>query len=429
MNRMTDFVLPLLNDTSVGVFGVLLSASFGTALRRRRERVLLLCCLVLMLILHGVAYTLWDADICTKLYPLIVHIPTIILMFTLTKKPVWSVISVLCAYLFCEIRRWFALLAMVVLHGGELTQTLTELIVTPPLLLFLLWFASPAIRQMADYPIKTQCQFGLIPAIYYVFDYLTRIYTDLLSGGSPVVLEFMPFVCCIAYLVFLLYNSAEERKRQQLKQIQSNLDLQLSQAVREITQLRESQAQTVRYRHDLRHHLQYLSACLENDQRERAQSYISGICEEIEAQKVCRYCENEAANLILSSFAGRAKKSGIDMEVQGALTDDITVSDNDLCVLLSNSLENALNACLTAARSGEPCVISVQFRFVEATRKFFLQVTNPCRGDVSFENGIPVSPRQGHGIGVQSICAIAERYGGCYSFSLEDGMFILRLSL
>ena len=179
-----------------------------------------------------------------------------------------------------------------------------------PLLLFLLRFAPPAIRQIMACPVKTQCQFGLIPAVYYAFDYLTRAYTGLLYSGDPVVLEFMPFICCVAYLVFLLYNHAEESKRQQLRQIQSNLDLELSQAVQEIDALRASQAMTIQYRHDLRHHLQYLSCCIANGQEERAQRYISSICGEIEAQRVRRWCENEAANLILSAFAGRAEKAG-----------------------------------------------------------------------------------------------------------------------
>lgn len=429
MNQMTDVMLSMLNDVVVGVFGVLLSFSFGGALRSRRNRVILLCCIVLMLFFHWLMYSAWSVELGAKLYPIIVHVPTVLLMCFFTQKPLWSVISVFCAYLFCEIRRWFALLATELLNGDAHTQNVAELIVTVPLLLFLMRFASPAIQQIMDYPVKTQFQFGLIPAIYYAFDYLTRIYTDLLSGGSLVVLEFMPFVCCVAYLMFLLYNLAEERKRQRFLQIQSNLDLQLSQAVREITQLRESQTQAIHYRHDLRHHLQYLSTCLENGQNERALSYISDICGEIETQKVRRYCENEATNLILSSFAGRAKKSGIDMNVQGTVSNDVTVSDYDLCVLLSNSLENALHACLPLAESGESCVISVQFRFASATGKLFLQITNPYHGEIKFENGIPVSSQQDHGVGVQSICAIVERYGGCYSFSSESGIFILRLSL
>lgn len=429
MSELTQTALSLLNDVVVGVFGVLLSFSFGGALKSRRNKIILLCCIILMLFFHWLMYSVWSVELGFKLYPLIVHLPTVILMWYFTKKPLWSVVSVLCAYLFCEIRRWFALLTAELFNGESYIEKAAELIITVPLLLFLMRFASPAIQQIMDYPIKTQLQFGLIPAIYYAFDYVTRIYTDLLSGGSSVVLEFMPFVCCVAYLMFLLYNLAEERKRQRFLQIQSNLDIQLSQAVREITQLRESQAQAVRYRHDLRHHLLYLSTCLENGQRERAQDYISEICEEIEAQKIVRYCENEAANLILSAFSGRAKKNGVHMQICGAVADDVALSDNDLCVLLSNSLENSLNACLPLAKNGEMCVISVRFRYAEQTGKFFLQITNPYSGNIRFENGVPVSSEPDHGFGVQSICAIVERCNGCYSFSAENNLFILRLSI
>ena len=181
------------------------------------------------------------------------------------------------------------------------------------------------------------------------------------------------------------------------------------------------------YRHDLRHHLQYLSSCIGSGQAEQAQAYISDICEEIEAQKVQRYCENEAANLILSSFAGRAQKNGVSMHIQGTLPAFILVSDSDLCVLLSNALENALHACCSLVAEGKACEIDVQF--YERGGKLFLQVTNPCRNTVHFEKGLPVSDRPGHGIGVQSICAIVRRYGGVYAFLVQDGQFILRLSL
>lgn len=67
-------------------------------------------------------------------------------------------------------------------------------------------------------------------------------------------------------------------------------------------------------------------------------------------------------------------------------------------------------------------------QFYERAGKLFLQVTNPC-GPVRFENGLPVSDRPGHGVGVQSICAIVQRYGGVYAFLVQDGRFILRLSL
>lgn len=422
-----SFFVSLLNDISVSLFGSILSASFCNAVDNRKNRRIFLCSMALIPLLQSVVYFLWDPEFLRKIYPLVVHLPLLLVLYFLTGKLLWPFFSILSAYLCCELRRWIALLAVAMLSGGEVMQDMFELVITLPLLLILLRFATPVVRQLSGYPAKTQCQFGVIPALYYAFDYFTRVYTDLLFSGDPVVVEFMPFVCCVAYLVFLLYNSAKERTHSQLQQIQKGLDLQLNQAVREINALRESQALTRRYRHDMRHHLQYLSACIENGQEEQAQAYISGICKEIEAQKVQCYCENEAANLILSSFAGRAEKDGIGMNIQGALPAFTMVSDSDLCVLLSNALENALHACQPLAAEGKACAIDVQF--YERNGKLFLQVTNPFEKPVHFEKGIPVSDREGHGIGVQSICAIVERYGGVYNFLVENGEFILRLSL
>lgn len=306
-------------------------------------------------------------------------------------------------------------------------QDVAEVCLTLPLIWFLLRFVSPIVRELARYPKKLQCMFGVIPALYYVFDYVTMVYTRLLTSGSPVVVEFMPFVCCAAYLVFLAYHSAEEEKQIQLQQAQNALDIQLKQSVQEIGRLRESQAMARQYRHDLRHHLQYVAACMENGQEEEGKKYISEICREIETQKVQNYCENEAANLILSSFVMRSKKEGIRMDVSGTLPSFLLIPDTDLCIILSNALENAINACRPIAENGEDCSIDVEFH--EKEGRLFLQVTNPYRNEVRFENGIPVSNRSGHGIGVQSICTIVQRHNGIYSFQAKEGEFVIRLIL
>lgn len=420
-----SILLSTINSIAVSLFGSILSASFCQAADTPRNRRIFLFGMVFLLIIQGWIYSVWDANFLRKIYPLIVHLPLLLLLRFLTRKLLWSLISVLTAYLCCQLRRWLALLVVAVFSGGAEMQALVELAVTVPLLLLLLRFASPAFRRLMDHSIKLQCQFGAIPALYYIFDYATMVYTDLLTSGEPVVVEFMPFVCCGAYIAFLLYNSAEEERYSQLRESERCLDIQVKQSVREIQALRESQELARRYRHDLRHHLQFLSACIENGQTEQAQSYISGICREIETQKVRRYCENEAANLILSSFTARAEQDGTVLTVRGTMPASLPLSDSDLCVLLSNALENALHACQNLA--SEERTIDVQF--YERESKLFLQVTNPCSGPVRFDNGIPVSDEPGHGIGVQSICAIVRKYGGVCTFLVKNGQFILRLSL
>lgn len=422
-----SFWISLLNNISVSFFGSILSASFCNALDTRKKRGIFVLNMLLLPLLQGLVYFRWGAEFIREIYPLIVHLPLLLLLYALTGRLLWPFFSILTAYLCCQLRRWMALFAVTVLSGGQPMQDFFELLFTLPLLLFLLRYASPLVRQLSDYPAKTQCQFGSIPLVYYIFDYITSVYTDMLTSGDPVVVEFMPFVCCAAYLVFLLYNSVKERTQNQLKHAQKSLGIQLNQAVREIDALRESQTLASQYRHDMRHHLQYVSACIENGQEEQAQAYISGICKEIDAQKVERYCENEAANLILSAFAGRAKKEGIEIKIRGSLPAFILISDSDLCVLLSNALENALHACQPLAAAKEACVIDVHF--YNKDDRLFLQIENPCGDDISFENGIPVSHEPGHGIGVQSICAIVERYDGMCTFLVQNHHFILRLSI
>ena len=78
--------------------------------------------------------------------------------------------------------------------------------------------------------------------------------------------------------------------------------------------------------------------------------------------------------------------------------------------------------------AGQDCVIDVNFH--ERGKKFFLQITNPCQQEkVRLVNGIPVTDQPGHGLGVLSICGVVAKYGGVDDFCIQDGMFILRLSL
>ena len=418
----------LLNDAAVGVYGMILSAAFcGITWTRGKKWAYGLSMAAILLAQAAVYGMTTDLQLLKLLYPLVTHMPLVLVLAILERKLLWPTISVLTAYLCCQLRRWLALLLMALMSGGAEVQTAAELALTLPLLLGLLYFVAPAVRTIAGYKPAMQVRFGLIPAVGYLFDYLTRIYTDLLAQGTPAAVEFMPFVCCVAYLAFVLRSSAENETRLRLEQTQENLHLQVTQATREIASLRESERRASTYRHDLRHHMQYLAGCIENGRTEQAQAHIREVCAEIESQKVRVFCENETVNLILSAFAGRAEESGVPLRVRAEVPHFIPVAETDLCVLLSNALENALHACQRLRQTGEPC--DIELVVYEKSGKFFLQVTNTCPPGVTFEKGLPVTREPGHGIGVRSICSIAERYNGMYSFSGKDGRFVLRVSL
>lgn len=418
--------ISLINGISVGIYGMVLSGAFCDIIWTKKKYRFLAGSIAVLLIMQGIIVAGMGEEAVYKLYPVITHIPMILVVYALCKKWFWSLVAVLTAYLCCQLRRWLSLLILTV-DNTFLTQDLVEIIITLPLLMLLLQYVTPTIRNISHYPVYIQMQFGMISMLSYGFDYITRVYTDMLAEGDPVVVEFMFFMCSVAYLMSMLHTSKQGKIRTELEQTQDYLNQQISQAIREIELMRESEQKGKIYRHDLRHHMQYLSDCIENNRLEQAQTYIHGICAEIEANKVRSFCMNEAVNLTLSSFAGQAAEQGISIEIKAEIPRKISIFEGDLCILLSNALENALHSCQKRKEKGMSAGIEVLA--FEKNGKLLLQIMNSCENDIVFERGIPISDKPGHGIGVQSICSIVERYKGAYHFSVKEDKFILQVSI
>lgn len=416
----------MINGVAVAIFGMILSAAFCDIIWTKKNRLLMVSSMILLLSIQGIFYIWLGTDGVRELYPIILHLPLAIIIYFLSKKCLWSIVSVLTAYLCCQLRRWLSLLIVAIFSGGELMQNITESVITLPLLILLLQLIAPAVRSFSHHTTKIQFQFGLIPILSYSFDYLTRVYTNLLAEGTPVIAEFMFFICSVIYLISILCISEERQTHRELKATQDCLNLQITQAIREIELMQKSQQKAKIYRHDLRHHLQYLSTCIENGRLEQAQTYIHEICSEIEANKVTVYCKNEAANLILSAFAGRAEEQKISFEVKADIPQILTVAETDLCILLSNALDNAIHACQEVTEKGLPS--SIEVLIYEKNNKLFIQITNTCNEYITFVHGVPVAKETGHGIGVRSICALVEKYNGIYNFSVKNGKFTLQVS-
>ena len=120
-------------------------------------------------------------------------------------------------------------------------------------------------------------------------------------------------------------------------------------------------------------------------------------------------------------------EKGISMTINTQISQNARVTESDLCVLLSNILENALNACYKMKDSNLEATIDLSA--FERNSTLFIQVSNDYNQDITFVEGVPVTKEMNHGIGVRSICALVERYEGMYSFELKDGKFVLRVAL
>lgn len=123
--------MSFLNNVAASVFGSVLAASFCDALDRRKNRIIFWICIALIPIAQGIIYYVWEDGFLRQIYPLLVHVPLILLLCGLTGKLLWPFFSVMAAYLCCQLRRWLALLTVEILGGGALMLDAVEFIDYP----------------------------------------------------------------------------------------------------------------------------------------------------------------------------------------------------------------------------------------------------------------------------------------------------------
>jgi len=168
-----------------------------------------------------------------------------------------------------------------------------------------------------------------------------------------------------------------------------------------------------------------IDGLLSADKAEQASEYIRRIQEDISTISLRRYCENEAMNLLCSSFAEKASSMGVQLTMEVSLPKELSLSDTELCSMVSNGLENALHAVGSLDKNRRWVQVSCRIR----NNNLLLEIKNPYRGAVRMQEGVPLSGRENHGYGCHSIQTIAQRNRGHCLFEPKDGVFTLRVAL
>lgn len=419
------YILGGVNYGLVFFFGASLSVSVAGGCTTRREWMVLSALCPVFLALQTVSWLALGLDVTKQLYPLLIHLPLFLLLVFGLKRPVSiSLVSICTAYLCCQLPRCCDL-TVTALTGSDLAGEIAYAVFITPIFLFLQRYFVPSARETMTQSRRSLILFGGLPTIYYVFDYTTAIYSDLLYSGSALVAELLPTAVCLLYMV---YTTAyrQQLQRQTLAELYSSLMAgQLKQAEAEVASLRKAEAQAATYQHDMRHHLNAINGFLAADRPQQAEEYIKQVQADIEAITPKRFCENELVDLLCSSFSAKAQRMGVRLTLEAALPGALSISDTELCALLSNGLENALNAVGELKENRR----WVEFYCGVRLDKLLIEIKNPYTGQIAFRNDLPVSLRPDHGHGCRSIQTIAQAHRGLCEFKAEDGIFTLRVAL
>lgn len=268
--------------------------------------------------------------------------------------------------------------------------------------------------------------FSLVPVLYYVY-VLASIDLDLtaLTSFSGYLTRFLPTVEVFLCYFMLPYIYKTLHEKQAATSAQTALRQKLASTEDQIALLNETNQQMAIYRHDMRHQLLMLEGLIANGKTEQVQEFIKNVMEDLDAITPKQYCENETVNLLCSSYERKARQLNVRLTIHALLPEKIPLSDTELCSVVSNGLENALQAASQSELSEKWVKLYCEVK----QNKLLIQIRNPYAGEVVIRNGLPVASREGHGYGCHSIQTIVQRNGGHCTFVAEAGMFTLRLIL
>lgn len=269
-------------------------------------------------------------------------------------------------------------------------------------------------------------RFSVVPLLYYVYLFaaMNLDFSPLNSPGGYVA-RILPTIYVFVFYFLLLRNYKDLDEKRNLETARAALSQQLTSAKEQLSLLNKAQEQTAIYQHNMRHHLTAISASLSAGNPQQAEDYIKKVQADVEAITLKRFCENELVNLLCSSFVHKAEQQGTQLTVEAKLPQQLSISDTELCSILSNGLENALHAVskLETALKWTELYCGIQ------ANKLLIEIKNPYVGEIAMRDGLPISNREGHGYGCRSIQTIAEQNGGGCVFKAEHGMFVLRVML
>ena len=421
---MLEQILTVVHGAVLLLFGDILSFQFAGV---RLDKKVLLHILLLFAFSAGLQLLLFfqlSEFMVIRAYPLIVHLPVLLVLCLGYRKNFSTALAaVATVYMCCQPSKWFGAL-LFSLFPNSLAELAVQILALPLVFFLIRKYLVPSLRDFYSKDVRGALVFGMIPLLFYLFDYITAIYTDLRSSNNQAVLEAMPMFLFVTFASFcIVYHDMYEAKAEAERK-ENILQITAQQQAKEMEAFQENEQSLRILRHDMRMLLENVSACVENGDTESARKLISGYVQQVDRTAMRRYADNDIIHYTLTNYAAKCSREQIAFEVEVELP-ELKVSENAVSSILSNALENAINAQKGVPQDKR----QIRVMLKNTGRRMLISVKNTYGTTPVLVDGMPVTKEKGHGYGTQSIRYLAEKLDGKCQFLLQDGLFVLRVIL
>ncbi len=228
----------------------------------------------------------------------------------------------------------------------------------------------------------------------------------------------MSVVLMMSVLVFNMSRQYEtEKELAKLKTEQAEL------LERDYHALSQAYAINAKLFHDFHNHIGVLRQLLSHKKTEQAMHYLDELQTPVKEMADTVWTGDETVDYLINSKAAAARADEIRFEIQVEFPRHANLRSADLCAILGNLLDNALEAAKQVETPGE--------RFIQLTirrinQMLVIKVENSFATAPLEKDGVYMTSKNEsglHGWGIKSARAAAEKYDGMVQTSYEGNMF------
>lgn len=185
--------------------------------------------------------------------------------------------------------------------------------------------------------------------------------------------------------------------------------------------------QTRGWRHDYRNHIQVLAGYAEMGDLEAVKTYLRELRFDLENVDTVLRTGNKMTDVILNSKISLAKSKNIAVIADAHVPVSLTTSEIDLCIIMGNLFDNAIEACMQLSEEERMIRIYMDMKNTQLYMSFTNTTAHKKQkkeaGRFRSTKGV------GHGYGLVRVDTVIERCHGYINRNSEDGAFTTEVLL
>ena len=248
------------------------------------------------------------------------------------------------------------------------------------------------------------------------------LFLNIATGSEQLhILIVLLSIAIINIVSFQLYNHVvsimQEKNKKLLLQKQDEAYLQ------QLKMIQANNENISLIRHDIQNHLFMLKSLYEKGEIDSYRDYLDTLLSKIDKkEEVCK-----SGNLVVDSIINYKVRNinDINLYIDVCIPKKLEISDVDMTVALGNLLDNAVRAVKESDRKE----LKINLKYKKG--RLILQIENSYKNIVKFQGKLQTTKKekQGHGIGLESVREVAERYNGIMQIDYEDNLFVVLVIL